>query len=110
MLGGIVLVLVGALAAAGVRDRRMLALGALCVTAPLEVYRGDVGPANLSVFRLALAGAATVVLLDGDLRATVRRVIGELWVWAAAAMVAVMVLSAAALSSNQRLAAVAAGQ
>ena len=64
VLVAIELVLAGIAFLAARRDWRRAALFLLVVTAPLEVYRSDLGPFNVSLFRLslipALAAAASI--------------------------------------------------
>lgn len=87
---------------AGARTRGTLTLTLLCLTAPLEVYRADIGPGNLSLFRLSLALGVISVLLDHrrELLASLRSPI----VIAFGVLVTLMVISAVSLSDNRELA------
>lgn len=94
--------LVAAAWAAGARTKVSLALTLLCFTAPLEVYRADIGPGNLSLFRLSLALAMILALIDH--RRAITASLRSPMLIAFGALVALMLVSAVSLSDNRELA------
>lgn len=94
--------------AIGVSGSARLAIAALFISAPLEVYRTEAAIGNVSVFRLVLAVAVLVALRDRrhDLVRLVRQPIAL----AAAGLLVIMTLSLLTMSENRSLALAALGQ
>lgn len=85
------------------RDLRRGALLLVVVTAPLEVYRTDVGGVNLSLLRLSLAVALVVALRSAGLRRIMREARRNPLVLAYGGLAALMALSLATTSDNAAL-------
>lgn len=94
--------------ALGLGDLRRVALGALFMAAPLEVYRTEAMLGNLSVFRLVLVCAAVIALYErGDeLRGLLRQPI----TLTAAGLLLVMAASLVFMSENRSLGVAVLGQ
>jgi|GEM_PF-2797379 len=86
----------------GERTRTSLALALLCLTMPLEVYRADIGPGNLSLFRLSLVVALVVVVVDRRRQAL--QLLRRPLVAVLAGLAIVTLVSALTLSDNTNLA------